>query len=193
MIGKSLFIGEQIEWTALDPEKDAEMLSAWTKNPYFSSQLFRKPARPYAVHEVKKKIKEDLKEADEKRNAYFFAIRIKGTKEMVGLLKFGLSHYSMQMANMYLYFSSYDSLRQYGDEVMAMALRYGFMELSMHRLWVGLPGYLDEEIKLYETAGFLRESQFREASFKEGKYFDLLGYSILKPEWKKRQIEEVIA
>lgn len=193
MIGKSLFIGDQIEWTALDPEKDAEMLSAWTTNQYFSSQLFRKPARPYAVHEVKKKVKEDLKEADDKRNAYYFALRKKGTKEMVGLLKFGLSHVSLQMANIYLFFSSRESLNQYGAEVMGMAMRYGFMELSMHRLWIGLPGYLVDEINLYESAGFLRESQFREASFHEGKFYDLLGYSLLKPEWKKKQQEEVMA
>lgn len=191
MIGKSLFIGELTEWTALDPEKDAAVLSAWTTNLQFSSQLFENPARPYAVHEIKKKVKEQLKEADEKKNDFIFAIRKKGTKDMVGLLRFGWLQFSQQSARLFLDFESEEALHLFGEEVMSMALRYGFMEMSLHRIWVSLSGHQEKAISLFESAGFLRENQRREASFHNGRFYDSLGYSLLKPEWKSKQQAEV--
>jgi RimJ/RimL family protein N-acetyltransferase len=191
MIGKSLFIGDLIEWTALDPEKDAAVLSAWTTNLQFSSQLFEKPGRLYAVHEIKKKVKEQLKEADEKKNEFIFAIRKKGTKEMVGLLKFGWLQFSQQSARIFLDFESDEALDLYGSEIMTMALRYGFMEMSLHRLWLSLSGHQEKEIRLFESAGFLRDNQRREAVFHNGRFYDSLGYSLLKAEWKNKQQVEV--
>jgi len=191
MIGKSLFIGELTEWTALDPEKDAAVLSAWTTNLQFSSQLFEKPGRLYAVHEIKKKVKEQLKEADEKKNEFIFAIRKKGTKEIVGLLKFGWLQFSQQSARLFLDFESDEALSLLGSEVMFMALRYGFMEMSLHRIWIILSGHQVKEISLFESAGFLRENQRRDASFHDGRFYDSLGYSLLKPEWKNKQQVEV--
>lgn len=193
MIGKSLFIGDLTEWTALDPEKDAAVLSAWTANLQFSSQLFEKPGRLYAVHEIKKKVKEQLKEADEKKNEFIFAIRKKGTKEMVGLLKFGWLQFSQQSARIFLDFSSEEALSLYGDETLSMALRYGYMEMSLHRIWLMLSGHQEKEISLFESAGFLRENQRREASFYDGKFFDSMGYSLMRSEWKKSQQMEVAA
>jgi RimJ/RimL family protein N-acetyltransferase len=191
MIGKSLFVGNQIEWTALDPEKDAEELSLWTRDLQFSGRLFEKPARPYAVFEVKKKLKEDLKAADEKRNAYFFAIRKKGGSELVCLLRFGWLQPTQQVARLFLDFTSAQTMQDYGQEVLLMALRYGFMELSLHRIWLEVSGHRIEEIQLFEEAGFLRETQRREASFFDGRYYDQMVYSILKPEWKKLQEQAV--
>jgi RimJ/RimL family protein N-acetyltransferase len=193
MIGKSLFIGELTEWTALDSEKDAAVLSTWTSNMQFSSELFQKPAKYYPVHEVKKKIKEQLKEADEKKNEFIFAIRKKGTKEMVALLKFGWIQFSQQSARLFLDFESDEALNQFGEEILTMTLRYGFMEMSLHRIWLGLSGHQLNEIKLFESAGFLRENQRREAAFYDGKFYDSLGYSLLKPDWKKQLTTEVSA
>ncbi len=191
MIGKSLFIGELTEWTALDPEKDAAALSAWTVNLQFSSQLFEQPGRLYAVHEIKKKIKEQLKGADEKKNEFVFSIRKKGSKEMIALLKFGWLQFSQQSARLFLDFESDETLDLFGSEVLSMALRYGFMEMSLHRIWVMLSGHQEKAIDLIESAGFLRENQRREASFHEGRFYDSLGYSLLKPEWKSKQQVEV--
>jgi RimJ/RimL family protein N-acetyltransferase len=193
MIGKSLFIGNLTEWTALDPEKDAAALSAWTQNIQFSNQLFEIPARVYAVHEVKKKVKEKIKNSDEKKTEYYFAIRRKGSNEMICLLRFGWLQYSQQSARIFLNFASDEALDEYGEEIMTMALRYGFMEMSLYRIWVMLSGYQEKTIHLFESAGFLRENQRREASFFEGRFYDTLGYSLLRPEWKKNQIVEVAA
>ena len=190
MIGKSLFVGDLVEWTALDHEKDAAALSAWTADPHFSQNLFNKPARPYAVHEVKKKVKEMLKEADEHHGTYYYAIRKKGSTELVALVRFGWLSFSHQGGRLFLDFVSPEAMQTYSTELMSMALRFAFMELSLHRLWTEVAGCDIESIQLLESAGFLREIQRREAVFSNGKYYDELIYSLLKPEWKARQEAE---
>jgi RimJ/RimL family protein N-acetyltransferase len=193
MIGKSLFIGENIEFTALDPEKDTEILSSWTRDQVFVQHLFEEPFRQYAVYELKKKIKEKIKKADENQRGYFFAIRKKGEAEIIGLLRFGWIFHSHQSGRLFLDFSTEECLLEFGNEALKMALRYAFMEMSLHRLWVEFSTHQIEEINLFEKAGFLREVQRRDASFFDGKYFDQVQYSILKPEWKKLIPSEVQA
>lgn len=193
MLGKSLFIGETIELTALDPEKDAAALSAWTHDQKFSRYLFNKPSRPFAVHEVKKKVKEDLKAADEKKNTFIFAVRKKGQADLVALIELGPIQGTQQVGRFMLNFASPEHLREFGAELIQMALRYGFMELSLHRIWTCLPSWCVDEVQLFESAGFLRETQRREACFYEGRYYDELGYALLKPDYKKQKAVEVAA
>jgi len=54
---------------------------------------------------------------------------------------------------------------------------------------VHLPAYRAREMEMYEEAGFLRESQRRQAVFHNGEYYDELVYSLLRPEWKKMLVE----
>lgn len=193
MLGRSLFIGDTIEWTALDPEKDAAALSSWTYNLKFSRDLFNKPSRPYAVYEVRKKVKEDLKASDEKKNTFYFAVRKKGQPDLEALVEFGPIQVSQQVGRLMLNFASEVGVREFGSELMRMALRYGFMELSLHRVWTYLPAWCIEEIALLESAGFLREVQRREACFHEGRFHDELGYALLKPDYKTQINKEVAA
>jgi RimJ/RimL family protein N-acetyltransferase len=185
MIGNSLFIGDQIEFTALDPEKDSEALSSWSSNPEFVAQFLEGPFRLYPVFELKKKMKEQLKKADETKRSYYFAIRKKEDPALIGLLKFGWILASAQVGKLFIEFGSGELWQKYGLEGLQMALRYAFMELSFHRVWMEIPGNNLEKIDLFEKTGFLREVQRREAVFFNGKYYDQLVYSILKPEWKK--------
>lgn len=50
------------------------------------------------------------------------------------------------------------------------------------RTWSGNLGM----IKLTGKLGFLREACFRNARIVNGKYYDSLGFGILKPEWQKK-------
>lgn len=187
----SLYEGKLISFTALDPEKDAETLSKWSDSPEFVYRNFEGIYRQYSISELKKKLKEDLKKADENRRDYYFAIREKETERMVALLRFGWIMASHQTAFLFLDFENEESVTKFSGEVIPMTLRYAFMELSLHRLTLFIPSYNEAEIDLYEKAGFLRESQRRQAVFYDGKYYDELVYSLLRPEWKKLNLEVV--
>ena len=189
MIGNSLFIGKQIELTALNPEKDMEALSTWTAYQEFVKEFLEGPFRPYAPFELKKVFEEKIKKANERNNAYYFGIRQVGKPELIGLLVFGWIWSSQQTARLFVYFEDQKALEQYGEETLRLGLRYAFMELSLHRLWTELSEHNPVKMKIFERSGFLRETQRREALFFDGRYFDQLDYAILKPEWKKLQEE----
>lgn len=185
----SLYDGKLVSFTALDPEKDAETLSKWSNSPEFVYRNFEGIYRQYSTSELKKKLKEDLKKADENRRDYYFAVRDKETERMVALSHIGWISASHQAAFLFLDFENEEVVARFSDEVIQMTLRYAFMELSLHRLSLFIPSYNEAEIDLYEKAGFLRESQRRQATFYDGKYYDELIYALLRPEWKKLYVE----
>lgn len=186
MINRALFLNERIKFTALDPEKDAETLSRWTSSPSFVSHYFDGFFRPYMVSDVKKKMKEMLKKASESNSRYIFAIRESGNGRLVGLVKIGYVSGSNQATNLVLDLED-GFFAQFAESALHLALQYIFMELSLHRVSATIPSHNEEEIALYEQAGFLRESQRRQAIYHDGKYYDELVYGLLRPEWKKLQ------
>lgn len=191
MNNRPLFIGNEVQFTAIDSEKDAQTLAGWTTSPEFVHHHFENFFRPYTVFEIKKLFKEKLKKADESRQNYYFMIRDLKEERLMGMLHIGWISLSNQSSGFNIFFADQRDFEKYTDEVLAMSLRYAFMELSLHRLSVSIPSYDEDRIALYERAGFLRETQRREASFHEGKFYDLIIYAILRQEWKKQQVEVI--
>lgn len=189
MIGTSLFIGKQIELTALNPEKDMDSLSAWTADQEFVKEFLEGGFHPYSAAELKKAVAEKIKKGDENHGAYYFAIRPVDKPDVIGLLIFGWIWSSQQSGRIFLFFENNSAMEEFGEDALKLGLRYAFMELSLHRLWTELSEHNPLKLALFERAGFLRETQRKEALFFDGKYYDQLDYAILKPEWKKLQEE----
>jgi RimJ/RimL family protein N-acetyltransferase len=187
MINRTLFMDGNIKLTALDPEKDAEVLSRWTNSPSFVAHHFDGIFRPYMVSEIKKKLKEMLKKASESGNRYYFAVRAMESGRLVGLLKIGYVSSSNQATHLFLDFVDEESFEKYADAVLKMALNYIFMELSLHRVSAYTTTHHEHEIALLEKAGFLRESQRRQAIYYNGRVYDELVYGLLRTEWKRAQ------
>ena len=108
---------------------------------------------------------------------------------MVGLVKLGYVVGANQSAWIAVDLPEAPVFQLYGKPALNLALDYAFLELSLHKLGVQLPACSTDEIALYEAAGFLRESQRRQAVFFEGHYYDELVYGLLRSEWKMRQQE----
>ncbi len=190
MIETPLFLGTQIELTAVNAEKDAEALSLWSADQEFVKVFMNGVFRPYSVAEMKKLFGEKLNKADENQSAYYFGLRSLGSEELIGLLVIDWIWGSQQVGRLTLYFAEKAALAQHGAEALRLGLHFGFMELSLHRLWTELSDHDPQLLAMFEAAGFLREVQRREAVYFDGCYYDQLGYALLKPEWKKR-LEEV--
>jgi RimJ/RimL family protein N-acetyltransferase len=190
MLGKSLYLGETIELSAINAEKDAATFSKWAENPVFNRRINFGLFRPIPEHEMKKKLEEQLKKAEEKRNAYLFAVRKREGGDLVGFARISWMLPSHQVGAVYVDFGAADDMLAFGDETLQLMLRYAFMEVNLHRVGVVIPAHETEMIALYERKGFLREVQRREAVYHAGKYWDELEYSLLKPEYKAKFEEE---
>jgi RimJ/RimL family protein N-acetyltransferase len=71
-----------------------------------------------------------------------------------------------------------------GTDVTRTIVRYGFETLNLHRIWLRVFAYNERAQHAYEKAGFTREGTQREAHYFQGRYVDVLQYSILRREWE---------
>jgi len=78
--------------------------------------------------------------------------------------------------------------RGLGSEALALALRYAFHEMNLHRLTLTVLAYNTRAIHLYEKLGFRHEGTFREFGLRDGKRYDMLLYGLLRREWEAHEL-----
>lgn len=64
------------------------------------------------------------------------------------------------------------------------ALRFGFEDLALHRIYLDVLETNDRALKLYESLGFQLEGRHRHAQWKGGRWVDLIAMSVLEDEWR---------
>jgi diamine N-acetyltransferase len=71
-----------------------------------------------------------------------------------------------------------------GTDATEVLVRFALATLNLHR--VALRVYEDNAParRVYEKVGFVLEGRQRDGDFREGRYRDVLLYSILRPEWQ---------
>jgi RimJ/RimL family protein N-acetyltransferase len=183
----SLFEGNLIKLTALDPEKDADILANWTRDPEFLHLYQLEPARPLSKSQVKQKI-----EADEKsdNNRFLFAIRRVIDDRMVGTALLKWIEYSNGIAWLELGIGELsDRGKGYGREALRLILGYAFDELNLHSLMIMLPEYNQSGRLLLESEGFCVEVNQRKALLRNGQRFDLLVMGLLAKTWREKTTE----
>ncbi len=71
----------------------------------------------------------------------------------------------------------------YAKPIYNSVLRDWFDNKDFNRVWLMVVEYNKVARKLYKSLGFLEENIQRQALFKNGKYYDYYGMSILKDSW----------
>lgn len=71
----------------------------------------------------------------------------------------------------------------YGTDAVQLLIKYIFEELNMNRIFVNILEYNIQSQGLFEKIGFIKEGIQRKAIFKNGKYNNLIIYSLLKEEY----------
>ncbi len=72
-----------------------------------------------------------------------------------------------------------------GEEAGQLIIEHGFKTLNLHRIYCGTSTENIGMQKLAKKLGFKQEGVLREALFKNGKFQDVINYSILENEYKK--------
>ncbi len=65
--------------------------------------------------------------------------------------------------------------------------RYGFREMGLHRIQLGVAPFNPAGIRAYEKAGFVEEGRYRESVLHDGRWYDEVLMSILDHEWAARR------
>jgi RimJ/RimL family protein N-acetyltransferase len=72
----------------------------------------------------------------------------------------------------------------YGTEAARLLINYGFQQLNLHRISSSAVAFNERSIKLHKKVDFREEGRLRQVMFKNGQYYDLIMFGILRDEWK---------
>lgn len=75
----------------------------------------------------------------------------------------------------------------YGGEAMKLMVRRGFDDLGLNRIELRVFDTNPRGIHCYEKIGFKHEGRLRQASWKHGKFVDVLIMSILHKDWVEKE------
>jgi len=191
MINRSLFNAATICLTALDAKEDAPTVAAWTQDGCYIPLSDTVPPHPMSVAQAKKMLDELLKEADDKRNTFWFGIRTLDESELLGLTGLGWVDWSNGAAYMEL---NMKELAEYGrpstKEALVLMQRYVFHELQMHRLSLTVLAYNEGLIAGLQKMGFAEEVRHREAVYRFGQRWDSVHFGMLAADWWKGIADE---
>ncbi|MBD1936822.1 GNAT family protein [Microcoleus sp. FACHB-68] len=75
-----------------------------------------------------------------------------------------------------------------GTQMVKKLLQFGFEELKLHRISIGVFDFNIAGVSCYEKVGFVKEGYFRDAYKAGDKYWSYYVMSILESEWKSSDV-----
>jgi RimJ/RimL family protein N-acetyltransferase len=73
----------------------------------------------------------------------------------------------------------------YGTDAMLTVLRFGFDQMNLHKIALGVFDFNDRAKAVYLKCGFVEEGRFREEVFQDGRYLDVIRMSVLRREFEE--------
>ncbi|MFX0033802.1 MAG: GNAT family N-acetyltransferase [Candidatus Hodarchaeota archaeon] len=120
-----------------------------------------------------------------RENAIIFSILLKDNQKLIGNCGIEDIHWVNRSATCGLFIGDKENQgKGYGPEALRLLLDYGFSTLNLNRIDLKVYEFNTRAIKCYKKVGFIEEGRKRQATFKNGKYYDDIVMSILHEEWK---------
>lgn len=187
-IQTQLFEGPDIVFGPIDHEKDAEIESKWTHDAEFMRLMELKPVRPMSPAMVRKQYEKIEKDAEENRNLFYFTIRAKSDDRLIGKAMLEWIEWTNGNGWIHLGIGAADERgKGYGTQALHMLLRFAFAELNLFRVSALVPAYNEAMLAVLRKFNFVEEVRRREAVERDGRFWDLLLFGLLKSEWESQQ------
>jgi len=186
MDNTNIFLGEKLRLTEIHPKTDAETEADWMQDMAYVNLRKQMPARPLSVMELRKDLEGKLKESDEGRRTFYYAIREKDNESsLVGFMYVVDIEWKNGQGFLKLLFKDEATTQMSMPESLQLALRYVFGELSLVHICMEVQDYAGAAITVIENAGFTLEARLREIAYHEGAYHDRYIYGLLAEEWRQ--------
>jgi len=171
-----LIRGEFVELRAIE-RSDIPHYTTWFNDP--ETMAYFGGYEPLALAQEERWYEEQFKNP-EVRN---YAIYYQG--EHVGGAGFSHLNFRERSAEVGLLIGRKDLWdKGLGGDVLRALLRQGFEQLNLHRIYLRVFAENARAVRCYEKVGFRHEGRMREASFRHGRYHDLLLMSVLEDEYR---------
>jgi len=180
ILGDDLLRGEKV-YLNLPNEDDVDTLTAWFNKDFeMMKWLGIHPVYPMTHKDEKDWIELTRSEAD----SYIFAMRSLEDDALVGTCAlFGVDWRSSNAELGIVVGDANRRSKGYGSDAMRVLLRFGFMELNLHRIYLQVQHENTRGIRAYEKVGFVHEGAQRQMILREGRFRDNVYMSVLRREW----------
>jgi RimJ/RimL family protein N-acetyltransferase len=182
ILGNDLLRGEKVYLNRLGSD-DLHIMTEWFSKDFGMMQwLGQHPMYPWIRQDLETWHQKSSEDADR----FLFAIRSLVDDSLLGFCV--LFHVDWRSNHAELGITLGDASKRgkgLGSDAIRVLLRFGFMELNLHRIYLVVQSENIRGIKSYEKVGFLHEGAEREAMLREGRYTDLVWMSVLRHEWER--------
>ncbi|MEE9150314.1 MAG: GNAT family N-acetyltransferase [Thermoplasmata archaeon] len=164
-------------------EQDSESLYKNVKEYEIAKWTINIP-HPYPEDDAINFIKES-QEHMEKGLAYHFAILLKDTSELVGVMSLIGVNKKHKNAELGYWISKRYWNKGIATEAASKMLEFGFRNLDLQRISARCFQDNDSSIRVMAKIGMEYEGRFRKEILRENKFIDMIYYAILKKDWRK--------
>ena len=121
------------------------------------------------------------------RKYYFFVMENKDTKEFIGEIGYTVMENTPfgKMVHLGYFIMEKYWNKGYTTEALKRVLEYSFEENNVYRISTGCVKENISSEKVMQKNGFIKEAEYKEYIFHNGKLKDRVEYRLLKYEWKK--------
>lgn len=132
----------------------------------------------------KQEIKDYIREVNHSNNFLVLAIIDKKNNKHIGNISLQEINYIDRNAELAFIIGEKEYWKKgYATEAAKLIIKHAFIELNLHRLYLGTADNNLGMLKLAEKLGFKREGLRKEALFKNGTYHDIIEYGIIKGDY----------
>jgi RimJ/RimL family protein N-acetyltransferase len=178
---KDLYRGSLVRLTNESPEDLAKAFATWNQDTEQHRLADDSPAQLWS----EKKLKEFIeKRAEQNPQSFRFSVRTLEDDKLIGGVGLWVASWTHSEAWMGISIGdrAYWS-KGYGTDAVRLILQYGFLELNLRRISLGLHAYNERAFKSYEKCGFVMEGRMRGEGWRDGVHYDSLWMGILREEW----------
>lgn len=178
----NLFIGSLVKLAAPTNPEYAEAQARWSNDADFMRNANVWHVFPTSAARIQRRMEKN-KDKDN-GNEFEFAIRTLEDDKLIGDIGLEVA-WNHQNAWMGIGIGDPDyRSKGYGTDAVRLICRYGFLELGLWRIQLGVWGNNYRAIRAYEKAGFKHEVRQRMAAYRDGDRVDELTMGLLRSEWE---------
>jgi RimJ/RimL family protein N-acetyltransferase len=178
---KDIYRGTLVRLSSQSAEDMAKAFVKWDRDTEMHRLADSDPAQLWS----EKKIKEFIEKDNEKNSqAFRFAIRTLTEDKLIGAVSLWVSSWTHSDTWLGIMVGDRDYWgKGYGTDAMRLVVQYGFIELNLRRITLGLHSYNPRALKSYEKVGFKMEGRMRGEGLRDGVRYDGFYMGILRDEW----------
>jgi RimJ/RimL family protein N-acetyltransferase len=178
---KNLFRGNLVYLTDEEPEVLAKAFAKWNRDTEQHRLACDDPAQLWSVKNIQDHMESHPEDSP---NSFRFCIRALADDVLIGSMDIWVDHWIHGEGTIGISIGERDYWgRGYGTDAMKLLVQYGFLELNLRRIMLGVHGYNERAVKSYEKVGFVMEGRMRGEGWRDGVHFDGLWMGILREDW----------